>query len=547
MIPQRLRELVTLHGFNSNAFLTMYEGFSYFETADGIVAYYERPFAWVAAGEPLASADLQLKLFTEFAAAAKKAGKAALCLPAFGDFVHRAEAAGFGTLMIGSEPTVRLETYPKTGFTWLTIVPTAKQLHGKGARVREVDLTTLTTERRRELDGVTQEWLATRKMAALSFLNKVEPWTLSADKKYFEIVSNGRTTAFLAAIPIWPRKGWYLIDLMRRTHSEAGTSELLLLEAMRLLKEQGALEVTFGVAPLSNLENAPERQRKTRLNKMLRNIYASEDLLYNFGSLHQFKLKFQPNHVANVFLVYSPTRLGPLMILSLLQAFVPHGITVAVLSGAWRTVKNFDLPRFIKTQLAPGVVVRSAPPTMLRLLYRCRLTVASLLGYFLVAALTLTGGKLRPELAQDWAFSYVALRAQPVHALALAPFLHWNLIHLLTNAGLAVFFCGLLEYLSGSLLAVTAFGLAAALANPLACIVFQLGASHVSELDVGASLGILGCAGALVPMLRHGRILLPVLLACAGASAFFTQSQLGLNHVFAILVGWAVARLFLRN
>jgi hypothetical protein len=547
MTREKLRELVERHGFNTNHFLTLYEGFEYFESPRGCVPFYERGGAWVAAGEPLAARDEQLPLWEEFCQAARAQGKRGVCIPVAGDFVERARAKGFGSLMVGAEPLFDLERYPKSGQTWVSVVPTAKQLHGKGARVSRVDVKALAPEERARLDEVTAEWLASRKMEGLSFLNKVEPWTESASKKFFKIEHGGRMTAFVAAIPITARKGWYLVDVMRRQSTEPGTTELLLLETMRLLKEEGAREVTFGVAPLAGLENAPEKQRLSKLGRALAWAYERGDQFYNFRTLHQYKLKFQPSRVESAYIVFDGEKLGLRCALGLLSAFVPHGLARAGLSGTVRMVRRFDLQAAIKARVAPSVVVRSAPASLMRLLYRCRVTALLALAWWAMAAATLVRGALPEQVAAHWGYSAARLASDPVRALVGPPFLHWNWAHLASNTFLALVFCGLLEYLGGSLLVACAFGAGAAAGNTAASLVYLFNPSGMTELDVGASLGVLSCAGALTVLLRRGAWLFGALVAAAGASAAWTHSTLGLNHVVAVGVGWCVARLFLRS
>jgi hypothetical protein len=219
-------------------------------------------------------------------------------------------------------------------------------------------------------------------------------------------------------------------------------------------------------------------------------------------------------------------------------------LTHAALSGLWRLARDFELQAWIKARVSPTVVVRSAPSSLLRLAFRCRVTVALVATMWLTAALSFTQGRLSPSLAERWAFSFELFRASPARALLLSPLLHWNPVHLLTNTVLALVFCGLLEYLGGSLLATLVFVLGAVLANPIACIPFLLGASGRAEPDVGASLGILACAGAAASMLRKGW---SVALALALISAFIAaamHSWLALDHVAALGIGWLAARAY---
>jgi hypothetical protein len=84
----------------------------------------------------------------------------------------------------------------------------------------------------------------------------------------------------------------------------------------------------------------------------------------------------------------------------------------------------------------------------------------------------------------------------------------------------------------------------AVVSNPLASLVYVFGAGGMTELDVGASLGILACAGAAASLLRRGVWLVVALGALAALSGAVTHSTLVLNHVVALALGWGVARLY---
>jgi phosphatidylglycerol lysyltransferase len=539
--PERLRELIREHGRNCNSFLALYPGFRFFTGESGVIAFFETGAAWVAAGEPFAPEAAQPRLLAEFARAAAAAGKSALAVPVNEKLAAAAEREGYGRLMIGSEPVLDLERYPPTGKTWLSVVATAKQLHGKGARVRELDPAAISANERAALDAITDAWFATRKVERLSFLNQVDPWLLSRDKKYFVVEKEGRASAFLAAIPIWARNGWYFIDAMRGAETEAGTIELLFLEAARRLREQGAREISLGVAPLSNLERAPDAQRSRPLHHVLSYVYERGDQFYNFRSLHQFKVKFDPSREEPVYLLFCPEKLSLRAAKGLLEAFTGRSLAMAAVSGARRALARFSLREWVRASLAPGVVIRSAPPGLPRLLWRCRGTVLLTAGIIVAYAVQALDGTLSTEFScppMHW------LGAIP-HAI-FASFAHRNFAHLAFNVvGLALF-GGLLEYIAGSTAFILCTVAGAALANPLTCATLTvLGTGP--ETDVGVSLAMFAAAGGAARFLRREMVVLSVLAIGSAVAAFGTRSPLSLNHLAALGVGAAAIRLLLRN
>jgi phosphatidylglycerol lysyltransferase len=253
-VESRVREAIRLHGGNSNSFLSLYKGFRYLELESGAIAYADTRKAWVGAAEPLvekARMEAALKGFAEKAAAT---GKVAMAFPVSDDVARLARTLGYEAVKIGSEPIFDFSTYKPD----IDLVHTAKRLHVRGAVVREFRPEELSGAEKYELEQITEEWLQSRKMVTLSFLNTVDPWALSKDKRYFSISLRGELLAFVAAVPVWKRNGWYLIDLLRRHVTPAGSTELLILEAMRILRDSGAKDVTLGVAPLADLRPFPD-------------------------------------------------------------------------------------------------------------------------------------------------------------------------------------------------------------------------------------------------------------------------------------------------
>jgi phosphatidylglycerol lysyltransferase len=560
LTSEEILGLVREYGRSANSFMTLYPGFEYFAHPDpsvrGMIAFVETPGAWVGGAEPFCAPGHAESILGEFAAAAQALGKTAMMLPVDEKHATLARQAGYQAVMIGSEPTWDFERFPRTGRTWSDVVPTAKSLAGKGARVTEFVPSRLTPEARSELDQITREWLGTRKMDALSFLNQVDPWFRQEDKRYFRVEHQGRTLAFLAAIPVWARGAWYLIDLIRRSDSPPGATELLLLQSMRSLRESGALEATMGVAPLSNIEAAPkypcaEFAKNRRTYSLLRFIYERGNAFYNFKPLHQYKLKFDPSSSPPAFLIYKPALgLGPLLGLS--RAFMPGGMVRATWSGTLRMASRFSLAEWIRAQLSTRAVVRSVPPSWPRLLRRCKLTVAllvlNLAAYFASAD---SDGVLPGTLEARWGFSWSAFTDHPARALLLSPFLHWNLLHLCLNLLVLVIFTGGLEYLAGTGIAALCYLVPMLAANPVtAALIAALHAwipsMDPSEIDIGASLGIFGCAGALGLLLRWGRWLVAGLCAGAILDAGFSHLFMPLNHIVAaflgLLLGWAAMR-----
>ena len=520
--PSALFPLLEQFGRNSNAFLTTYPGLEYFRSAepgrDGYIAFLETRDAWVAASEPVAAENDQIPLLEEFARAAASIGKRVLMIPVDLPLAERAARAGFGALLIGSEPTFCLEAYPPGGGDWSDTVPVARQFAGKGAQVRAFTAAELAPEQRELLERMTDEWLGTRKTSALGFLNQVHPWLHAERKRYFTVELKGKVLAYLAAIPIPARQGWYLIDTIRRGDSPPGTTELLLLQAMKMLKDQGAREITLGVAPLSSIDEfrklpvaAPASHRL--VYGVLSWIYEKGNAFYNFKPLFLYKMKFRPSEVRPAFLLHRgpgggrPT-LVPYDALSLSQAWLPEGLLQATASGIAKFASRVSIPDLLKTLLRPETIVRSVPPSWGRLLWRCRLT-----------ALLIVAGALL-NLVMPVRPSWIPLASSSVFVAQVT---------------LLLLYTGVLEYLAGT-------GLAA-----VCTLGPWLGVAAVAPAAVFA--GPFGAAGGLYWFMRPRRYVL-FLAVGGGLAAVFTSGTpwvTGLLEALSVPAGFLLGKRLLRT
>jgi membrane associated rhomboid family serine protease len=530
---KELRAAIARFGDNCNSFLSLYRGFDYFEREGEIICYADTKHAWVAASEPLCEPERRAELLRAFAEEARKNHKLAISIPVSGKTAELAQSVGYQSLKIGTEPRFDLAAYDPA----IDRLATAKQMANRGAEVEEFRPEKISADCRRELDRITSEWLAARKTVALSFLNTVDPWALAADKRYFLLKQKGTILAFVAAIPIWTCNGWYLIDLLRRNNAPAGSTELLMLESMRLLKKSGARQISLGVAPLSGLESLAT---KSKVYRLMHFIFDRGSLLYNFKPLYVFKQKFQPTHAEDAYLIFHPSGFSPRVLRGLSEAFLPNGIFDATMTGLLKGVYRFRLANWVSLQASDAIVLRPPPRTLRKFLYRIRWTLAIWALIYLVRAIT------TPEWLNRFAFTVPGLLSFDVSSLLISPFLHWDRSHLLFNTISLFLLCGTVEYVAGSVAMLICFLFGAFFGNPLTVaslnatgwLVPRIWTLASSERDVGTSLGIFACGGAFPYLFKHGRWITIALLGFCVIYSVATHSLLALNHIAALALGF---------
>jgi phosphatidylglycerol lysyltransferase len=147
-------------------------------------------------------------------------------------------------------------------------------------------------------------------MAPMGFLVDVQPFDFASERRYFVAEREGAVVGFLAAVPIYARRGWLLEDFLRDPRAPNGTAELLIDAAMRALADEGSRYVTLGLAPLSG-----------PVSGWLRAARRLSSPLYDFAGLRAFKAKLRPHRWEPVYLAYPSGASSHVALVDALAAF----------------------------------------------------------------------------------------------------------------------------------------------------------------------------------------------------------------------------------
>jgi membrane associated rhomboid family serine protease len=420
----------------------------------------------------------------------------------------------------------------------------------KGASVTEVRPESLTPFDKHRCEEILHDWLNSRWIDPLGFLNTTTPWSLGEDKKYFILKKDNTIWAFLAAIPIWPKMGWYFSDLLRHSEAPVGVTELLVLESMRILKEQGSKTVTLGVSPLSNLPN-PATSDRPLLYRAMHFAFEKLNVFYRFKPLYQFKKKFNPTSEVPAYLIHNPLQMGIRSVFHLMETFLPGGILNSSWSFLRRFFLKFQLEKFMLRYANPNLVLRSFPESAEAFVRRIPLTLNLWFVNLLLMFLSpWEKGTLKKTWLERGGFSWTRLVEGHWTVLISSPFLHLNVFEFSFNMTLMLIVGSLMELTCGFRIAAIAFVIPALLANVLSRIsllLFSL-VTHwgnlstiASEPDVGASLGVFGLLGGALYLLRKRTQAFAFVAIAIVTHSFFIQSVQSLNHLFALGLGvWCV-------
>jgi phosphatidylglycerol lysyltransferase len=272
------------HGHDVTSFQLLEPSFRYFFHGGGFVAYVDTGSAWVAGGGPVTPPERVASVARAFVDAARARGRRASFFAVSDAFV---EATGFRRVRIGEQPLWDPARWEDVVREHASIRSQVRRARAKGVTVRRAEADEMADPRsssRRAVESLAGSWLEGKPLAPMGFLVDLALFAFPEERLYFVAEHRGHVVAFLAAVPIYDRNGWFFEDLLRDRHAPNGTAEALVDEAMREVARRGSRTVSLGLAPLSG--HVPRRLRLAR---------ALARPLYDFRGVHAFKAKLRPH------------------------------------------------------------------------------------------------------------------------------------------------------------------------------------------------------------------------------------------------------------
>jgi hypothetical protein len=518
------------YGDRTSSFASLHPGFETFRNphGEGGIRYARARLAWVLAAEPLTPPTQRALAFRNWAVHATAQGRRALAFPISEPLAREIQEQGGDALPIGQEPLFELSAYfsdPESDP--LQFHPRARALQARGA-IRIVELSPEQTLALREsIERLRDQWLESRKGPELSFLSQSRPLESPERKRFFAAFAGDRLEALLSAVPLSKPGSWYFMDVIRHPESRAGTVECLEIEAMRTLKNSGALEVRLGLCPFTGLENQ-EDWRARLLNRFAPRF----ENFYAFASSRRFKEKLGPTSWKTLYAA-SSTRLGMWALHAAAEAHVgPRPFRTLLRHAVLRQAEAWLKPSALKQPSRKSFII-PASFALFSLLHLARQALAPVQSLFERSA-------YRPENV-TWT------------GALLSPVFHTTPYHFLGNVLSLLFFGIVAEKLLPRAVtaAVLAFGLWAS--NPVTHLLVlpwlpsldPAGYTHfLAEWDYGSSNGVYALVGAFAALTLNARLVLVPFVLNGLFLCFALNSWLSLHHLVGLLGGYGIARVF---
>ncbi len=445
---------------------------------------------------------------------------------------------GFSVWQIGSEPIFELSSYLES--KPLDFLPLGRTLKRRGAALVEITSSYLELYRER-LQNIHEEWKQS-KMFELGFLNQVDPFFKFDMKRCFILEIRGEIQAFMTAVPFFYRGeilGYYFNDIIRSGRSRAGTNELLIIEAMRVLHDEGVSEVRLGMAPLSRIKkNGPA-------SVFLNFLFKHHTFGYNFSGHYQFKNKLRPTRWDDLYLASSGN--GFLQSLKYaIEAHFPNGLwhlAQTLLSNEWG--RFLEIRKSVKGMMNIEKGEERYVSSFRDAVGKTKWTL-TFMSLFIILHILKVHHPYFSDLFTQSAYTPGAVTPR---GLFLAPLFHNHLFHLFGDQLCFFLFGAYIEVVLGvrHFMALTVAGLF--LSNPLTHGIMDTGLPHWPDLyqnhfllekDYGSSNAVFAFVGAMGGVLKKNMWLFIPFLLYAVYIAFSLQSFLAAHHVLAMVMGYAM-------
>jgi pimeloyl-ACP methyl ester carboxylesterase len=342
-----LLKLYQSHGYNAHALVGIAPGVRLWACPDakGAVAYNEFGKVWLVPGDPLASVENLAQVANGFIQQARAEGRVVGFMPATEQFAKHSGDLNLRAVKIGSAPYFDLGTWAPRGDRAKKARAGVNQARRAGVHVSAV--ADVHDQLIRETACLCKSWLTTRRSAMkFEWLFTLDLFRHKDRKKYFTARDKtGRLVGFLAASPIPARDGWYLEDVLRSKKAPNGTTDLLVVEVLELLKRDGAKLATLGTAPMATeADTDSDVHDSPLLSKAARLVARCVSVFYNFDGVRRFKAKFAPSWWENEYVLMSQNLTAPPRIVrAFVQAIVPAGpftLIARQVNRAWRRLNS---------------------------------------------------------------------------------------------------------------------------------------------------------------------------------------------------------------
>lgn len=391
-----------------------------------------------------------------------------------------------------------------------------------------------------DIQELVEESLAQKKMAPLEFLNVIEPQCLEEYKRFFILKDRDLTVALLTASPIYLNGlivGYFFNDILKRKKARSASCDLLIIEAMRTLFQEGILEVRLGMCPLAEIH--PDERNARELSK----IFSKWKLGYNFKNLYNFKMKLMPTSTRPLYLASDKPQLRK-MLYNVFKLHNSESLFKEVSKRLWFEYKeNLELKPVAKKDFINIKTQASS------LVWRIKWTLS-----FFTFYVSLHAAKVFSDFGEElYELSAYIPGEVTLSGIFLGPMFHNHAYHIIGDQLSFLIFAGVLEFAFGAFFMLMIKMVGLWFSNPVTHLFLAVTLKHISpdwwnqvlvEKDWGTSNAVFALVGASLFVLKKNSWLYLPFLFHALFICFQRESFLAIHHIMGLFLGYMTAGLF---
>jgi len=268
----------------------------------------ERSSTLIAWRDPVGPPEEAVKVVRGFKAYAAARGKHAVLLGMGRSVVESLPGNRFRSVWLGSEPFYDLQTWHTRGKAGEEVRQACNHARKHGGNAREVH-PLQDAGIRKSIEDVTEAWMQARPMRRSRSFLRTAPLENAEDRRYFVVEADQRIQSLLVCSRV-SQRGQYLQDLVRRPDALRGSHELNIVTAMTSFQQEGLEFVTGGIVPFYD-PNRPRCSQRPQIGGILGKVIGRFDHLFRFSGLQQFRAKFVPSRVVDIYALLWPGVLTP--------------------------------------------------------------------------------------------------------------------------------------------------------------------------------------------------------------------------------------------
>ena len=248
----------------------------------------------------------------------------------------------FGLIPIGEQPEWNAASWEIASTHRRSVRQQCNRAKNKGVTIRRLAAEELAQAPTLSMvENVLRQWLDSRQMSSLSFLVDLQPFHFASERRYYLAEVGASVVGFLAAVPVYARRGWFFEDVIRVPDAPNGTTELLIHTAMRDAQSANDSWITLGLSPLAGIEQGDVQ--RPFLIRLLAAVRSHGDPLYRFQGLRDFKARFKPDEWTPQYIVQCPPGHTASALHAVLRAFAGRGLLSFAMDTVRRIMRRLPL------------------------------------------------------------------------------------------------------------------------------------------------------------------------------------------------------------